>query len=547
MIRGKIVVPFLFIIILVWSIPAIARFEEVVRGVDQFFASTRGVVVSVDGDNVVVDLDKQKGSYVGKEFKIYKEGVEIKHPITGAVLGKRRYYAGMIKITEVYDKYSVANIIEKKGEITPGDLVTVSLPIKVNINLKNFDKRLELLLREDMTKSQSVAVTKEKSDTLINFSQDDKGGVSADIIIGGTFVKNLYFADINFAEGRSTTSDILKSKPLDYEFRTMAVGKPRQDDYDYIAVAERRYVHFYRFTGKDFEYVGKIDKKFDEVISVEMADLNDNGIEEVFVTSIDDSLYPITYIYEFDGKNFKLIKDNLPFITRSVHENGAKKIVTQRISRDGAYVGTINYLIYNNGSYERGDAIPDSVGMAIYGFGDADVDSDRIRENFQIGSDNKLYVYKNGKLLLESNDYFGETPYEFVLKDEVKTTKPGDQIGSMLRRSDSAEAVVSYMENKKKLMGRVFITSDKTIFLVKNNQLTRTLPNIQVYQNASIAGYMLRDRLLRKVWESDNFDPIIADYYLVERYSKKYMYLLRVDRGGLLKGVYSEIYYIEIK
>lgn len=547
MIRGKIFITFLFITIIVWSIPAFARFEEVVRGVDQFFASTRGVVVSVDGDSVVVDLDKQKGSYVGKEFKIYKEGVEIKHPVTGAVLGKRRYYAGMIKISEVYDKYSVANIIEKKGEITPGDLVTVSLPIKVNINVKNFDKRLELLLKEDMTKSQSVAVAKEKSDTSITFSQDDKGGVSVDIVIGGTFVKNLYFADINFAEGRSTTSDILKSKPLDYEFRTMAVGKPKQDDYDYIAVAERRYVHFYRFTGKDFEYVGKIDKKFDEVISVEMADLNDNGIDEIFVTSIEDSLYPITYIYEFDGKNFKLIRDNLPFVARSVYENGAKKIVTQRISRDGAYVGTINYLIYNNGTYERGEPIPDSAGMAIYGFGNADVDSDRIREIFQIGPDNKLYVYKNGKLLLESNDYFGETPYEFVLKDEVKTAKAGDQLGSMLRRSDSAEAVVSYMENKKKLMGRVFITSDKTIFLVKNNQLTRTLPNIQVYQNASIAGYMLRDRLLRKVWESDNFDPIIADYYLVERYSKKYMYLLRVDRGGLLKGVASEIYYIEIK
>jgi len=160
---------------------------------------------------------------------------------------------------------------------------------------------------------------------LINFSQDDKGGLSADIIIGGTFVKNLYFADINFAEGKSVTSDILKSKPLDYEFRTMAVGKLMQDDYDYIAVAERRYVHFYRFTGKDFEYVGKIDKKFDEVISVEVADLNDNGIEEIFVTSIDDALYPITYIYEFDGKKFKLIKDNLPFITRSVFENGTKK------------------------------------------------------------------------------------------------------------------------------------------------------------------------------------------------------------------------------
>ncbi len=538
---------FIIFFLLLLSTSAFARFEDLVKSIDQFFSSSKGIVVAIEGDNILIDLDKDKGSYIGKEYKIYREGVEIKHPITGAVLGKRRFYVGTLKILEVHDKYSVGKLIEKKGDINIGDVALVSIPVKTNISLKNFDKRLELLLKEDLSKSQTVSMTNEITDTVLNFLQDEKGGISLNISIGGTVVKNLYFSDISILSGKSATADILKSKPLAYELRTMAVGKLKNDDFDYIVVAEKRTVYIYKFTGKDFDYVGRINKKFDEVISVEVADLNANGIDEIFITSIDDSSYANTYVYEFKDKDFTLLKSNLPFITRSIFENGEQKLVVQRISRDGAYVGTINYLRYNNGVYERGDAIQDTSGLVIYGFGHADVDNDKIKENFQIHNDGKLIVYKNGKAIFESNDFFGETPYEFTLKEESKKTKSGNQLGEILSRGQSTEDVVDYMTRKKKLKGRVFVTSDKTIFLIKNNQMMKTLPNLQMYESASIAGYTLRDKMLRKVWESDNFDPIIADYYLVERYGKKYMYLLRVDRGGLLKGAASEIYYIEIK
>ncbi|ADR19600.1 hypothetical protein Calni_1694 [Calditerrivibrio nitroreducens DSM 19672] len=531
--------------LLLYSSYSHARFEDLVRSVDQFFNTGKGVIVSVDNDDLIIDLTAETGSYPGKIFKIYKEGVPIKHPITGKILGNRKFYVGSIRVTEVFDKYSTAKIIEKKDSIEPGLTVMVNLPLNANINFLNFDKRLELLMREDLAKSSTIKITKDPSDTILRFTQDEKGGITLDININNKTVKSFYFSDINVANiAKATTTDILKSKPQPYEFRTMAVGNIFKDDYDYIVAAERRYVHYYRFNGKDFEYLGKIDKKFDEIISVEVYDLNNNGIDEIFISTVEDSRYVNTYIYEYDGKNFKILKSNLPFIVRSVFENGEQKIVMQRISRDGAYIGTINYL---NPNYERGEAIPNSQGLGIFGFGYAETDGDKIKETFFINQDGKLLVFKNGKQIFESNDYFGETPYDFTLKEEVKSTKPGNTVGNLLSRGQSAEDVTEYLEKRKKLKGRVFVTSDKTIFLVKNNMLSKMLPNLQSYESASIAGYQLRNNILRKTWESDNFDPIISDYYLKERYSKKYMYLLRVDTGGIFKSGTSEIYYIEIK
>jgi hypothetical protein len=53
--------------------------------------------------------------------------------------------------------------------------------------------------------------------------------------------------------------------------------------------------------------------------------------------------------------------------------------------------------------------------------------------------------------------------------------------------------------------------------------------------------------MLRRVWESDVFNPVIVDYYLQERFGKVYVFLLRNFRKGLLAGDKSEFIYLEIK
>ena len=45
---------------------------------------------------------------------IYREGKEIKHPITGEILGKETKILGEILCSEVFEKYSVSRVLNKE-------------------------------------------------------------------------------------------------------------------------------------------------------------------------------------------------------------------------------------------------------------------------------------------------------------------------------------------------------------------------------------------------------------------------------------------------
>jgi len=45
---------------------------------------------------------------------VYREGKEIKHPITGEILGKETKILGEILVREVFDKYSVSGVLNNE-------------------------------------------------------------------------------------------------------------------------------------------------------------------------------------------------------------------------------------------------------------------------------------------------------------------------------------------------------------------------------------------------------------------------------------------------
>lgn len=76
-----------------------------------------GYVVYVKGKQLYTDLTEQSGVTPGNSVIIYREGEELKHPVTGAVLGRAEDEIGRARIVEVGDKTSVAEITEvKDGE-----------------------------------------------------------------------------------------------------------------------------------------------------------------------------------------------------------------------------------------------------------------------------------------------------------------------------------------------------------------------------------------------------------------------------------------------
>ncbi|MGA1861323.1 hypothetical protein OWM07_00345 [Deferribacter thermophilus] len=532
----------LFIIVfLFFPLLSFARFEKLVNEIDDFFAPKKGYVVAVEGDTVYTDLSIKDGVTKGLVLNVYREGEKIVHPITGDILGVKRSFLGKIKIIDVFEKYSIASIFDKKEDFKKGDIVISETPVKVKVHYENFNKRLELLIRQDLADAKNFIIS-DSGNYILNLVQDDKGGIEYTIFYNDRLIEKKYFADINTtyltkSKPSLMTADILRSKPIDKELRVISVGHIFNDDFEYIVTADEDTVYIYKFTGEDFEYVSKIDGDFDEILSVETIDLNGNGIDEIFITNLDNGRNLKSVIYEFDGKKVKLLKKSIPFIFRTIMVNGQKKLVCQRISREGEYLGKIHFYVYKS-DYMRGDAIEGTNGIGIFGFGYGDINKDGKNEILYVDSDNRLRILSNGKEIYKSIEYFADTPYYFMLEEVKKASVDEDK---------HDENPFEVMTHKRFLKGRVYIYNDGKIYIVKNEPVSRMLPNLNKYRNSTFAGYKWQAKMLRKIWESEVLNPVIVDYYGEEKYGKNYVILLRNYDSGLFKGKKSEFIYLEVK
>ncbi|HID39756.1 MAG TPA: hypothetical protein EYP36_09625 [Calditrichaeota bacterium] len=93
--------------------------------VDKFVTSLpllEGTVIRIDAGGIMVDKGRSTGIKKGVKCTIYREGAEIKHPVTGEVLGKETVIIGEIQITDPFDKYSSGRIIK----LEPGQSIAVS-------------------------------------------------------------------------------------------------------------------------------------------------------------------------------------------------------------------------------------------------------------------------------------------------------------------------------------------------------------------------------------------------------------------------------------
>jgi len=74
-----------------------------------------GYVIAVEGSKITVDLGRNRGAKRGMKCTAYREGGEIIHPITKAVLGKKIEQLGELRLTEIFDAYSIGKVEKQTG------------------------------------------------------------------------------------------------------------------------------------------------------------------------------------------------------------------------------------------------------------------------------------------------------------------------------------------------------------------------------------------------------------------------------------------------
>src|SRR5437762_4076372 len=70
----------------------------------------RGFVVYVDTSRIVIDLTAADGVRPGTVISLRRDQIPIVHPVTGEVLGELDEEIGVARVTEVRERFSIANV-----------------------------------------------------------------------------------------------------------------------------------------------------------------------------------------------------------------------------------------------------------------------------------------------------------------------------------------------------------------------------------------------------------------------------------------------------
>jgi len=263
-------------------------------------APAKGYVVRADSDTVWLDLAAADGAAPGRGFEIYEEGAELKHPVTGEVLGRAATTVATGEIVAVDPKFSTGRVRSRAAEIKAGQRARLTTPA---------------------APPPAPAAPAKPGD----------------------------------AAKRGPKS---RGAALDYSVVGLAVGDFDGVGHPQVVLASEKSVFLYAYPVAEAKPLAEAEMAGTgaRILGVEAADLDGDGRAELFV-SVYDSVFKRfeTRVLKLEsGKWLKVAE--LPFLTRGYQdEKGARALATQQVVDDASFpFGRVYPLVYADGRYAQG-------------------------------------------------------------------------------------------------------------------------------------------------------------------------------------------------
>src|SRR5207237_4468986 len=77
----------------------------------QAFQPVEGVVVSVEAEEIFLDIGATRGGQAGQEYTIYRKGAAFMHPLTGRPLGRYEEVLGWAQVRRVEPEFALATFV----------------------------------------------------------------------------------------------------------------------------------------------------------------------------------------------------------------------------------------------------------------------------------------------------------------------------------------------------------------------------------------------------------------------------------------------------
>jgi VCBS repeat protein len=568
--------------------------ERMVHQIETLFPVLEGYVLSVEGDRVTLDLKRGQAVTPGQTLKLIRYGKPITHPVTKKIVGREETDLGQIKIQEVRKDYSIAQVITRGVKARKGDGVrsvfkkvkVLVAPVRAEAGVTGNPEALGLEIETQLRRHIRFEVPTfdldiwllENEIPLSALTRPEnlkrlRRKVSADSILL-THVRSIKGKTVlGYRLVSSSTGNVLKearvlipslptaSAPLgeqevqsdfdkqkkgpvrfvgkqdfDFELVDFAVGDlTGKGHQDYVIIDDHR-VMVYRYQKGKFKKVGqvKFQKEVHQFLSVDVADINGNGRDEIFVTdSLGDSLSSfvleavpgkkgLTPIWENVNRYFRVLRDF----------DGPPLLISQRPGFEAPFQPGIQIMRPVSGGYsvksELSPPVGDYQGLILYGLALGHVTpTAKSKETIFLDSDYHLRVYSpGGRLLVSSSEYFGHDPrtIEVGLKDQVA--------GTFTDYPDDPQPI--HFKGRLQLIQH---NARKYLLVPKNHRTGSFLSKLIIIKNSSLVILSVIPEGFVKAYETKKQRGYLAAFQVVDTATQgqKQVHVAHVaDSGGFL-------------
>jgi hypothetical protein len=399
--------------------------EELAVSIASYFPKVQGEVKGVQGDRLTLTLSTKDGLMPGMVLTLWRDGKEILHPVTGAVIGRVEDEVGTAEVTSVADTSSTAVVKKKLKDPMQGDKARIT-PRKVNIALlplraehpeiiQALAERLNELGRFSVLGNEKVAVfvkDRKQRDSALVREMGTVFGLDAVISLGiypSSDGKQMVTARIFYTEdasqldtivamldlkaGKQTLGEIRPffvpvkeeksiSPELPFIARYFVVGDFDGDGNLEYAFLDAARLHIYRLEPTGWREVWTETTSAANIssedpaaglqyINLNAADMDGDGRPELFITAMLNGKVS-SYVVKFQDGTFRRIAD-IPGFLRVVNYPGrGVMLIGQDYDPVKFFSGRPKQYTWSGGKYVPGPELSLPKGLTLYGFTFAD-------------------------------------------------------------------------------------------------------------------------------------------------------------------------------
>ncbi len=238
------------------------------------------------------------------------------------------------------------------------------------------------------------------------------------------------------ASDGKTEANVWRSVKFQAEIKSLAIGDVLGDKQNELVMINDNSVSLYRYAAGMLELIDEfVGEKDHTAIRVDVADINQNGRAEIFVTNLySDKTQLKSYVLEWDGTKLVKIVQNMDWYFRVMTVPGKKPVLLgQQRGMTELFSKGIHELAWKNGTYVASSLADVPRGLSLYEFSSGNALNDGKEMTVALTHDLRLRVFdQTGDMEWTSSERFtgggGYMPYpadvsEHSSHEEMMRTK----------------------------------------------------------------------------------------------------------------------------